>query len=1191
MTYDVFISYARRDDSDGRVSSFVDALSRCHKVVTGEDLRVFFDRAEIRSGEDWHLRLVESLRGSASMVALLSPAYLASEYCWLEWTTFERRSAVAMAVDQGIRPLAVVPLPGLDAALDAPPPAWMAGRTPWRDLLDPLQRGVLDLSADRDLDALLDGLAEDSIRRRLADLTGGADIEDGFSGELVESVRWIRLLRDRRERAKSSSAHQVPSLRPGFVGRVAELRAMRRALAQGTEVAVSAEGVGGIGKTELSIAYAHAFAWDYPGGRWFLPCEGRTDLASTLALPMSEGLGVVLTPEQLAEPDGGFRHVVSHLRTLPDDRRKVLVILDNVDRDALVSADAVRGLGVDAQWFDLVATSRRRLRGGASDGTLRMVTVGMLEDRELLSLLGGAPDAPEAEKTAAGELLERTGRLTLAVEIAGAYLRRSGVSLSDYVSDTEDVLGVLSESLEEGAGSDVAHPVKYVDLLFRKSVESVGEPARMVLGYACRMHPDHVVLPWLEALCCREVPGLSERRLGRTGFARAVRELADASLLELPGGDGRVCRMHRLLGDTVRAMAGTDAAAAPAAECADCGSVGTHCGWCSASRDARLCALVDKVLGLDWHDAELRWQLEAVAAWLGARREDLGTAERCCAAGVHFCHLGMYGISEPLHRRALEARERTLGLEHSDTLSSLNRMANLLLAQGDLAGAEPLYRRALDARERILGPEHRDTLSSVNNLAIVLSAKGDHSGAEPLYLRALDTQERTLGPEHPDTLSSLSNLADLHAQKGDLSGAESLCRRALEARERILGPEHPDTLGSLFNLAIVLLAKGDHSGAEPLYLRALDTQERTLGPEHPDTLSSLNNLADLLRVKGDLAGAEPLYRRALEARERILGPEHLDTLGSLQGMATLLILSGDLASGEPMLRQVLEARERTLGPEHPNTLYSLNGLASLLRVKGDLAGAEPLYRRALEARERTLGPEHPDTLLSLNNLAKLLSDQGDLAGAEPLYRRALEAKERILGPEHDSTLHSLDGLAMLLWHAGNLSGAEPLLRRVLGAQERNLGPEHPDTLYSLNGMANLLMVKGDVSGAEPLYRRALEVRERTLGAEHPDTLWILGILANLLSDKGDLAGAETLYRRVLEAQKRTRGPKYWGTRKSAQTLEHLIETRKIVSAIQGRSKCERCRGTGFVALPDIVRLGMQSEWKPGPCRLCMDANP
>ena len=59
--------------------------------------------------------------------------------------------------------------------------------------------------------------------------------------------------------------------------------------------------------------------------------------------------------------------------------------------------------------------------------------------------------------------------------------------------------------------------------------------------------------------------------------------------------------------------------------------------------------------------------------------------------------------------------------EHPDTLNQPEQPRRVPQGpEGDSAAAEPLHRRALEVRERVLGPEHPDTLQSLNNLAVWL---------------------------------------------------------------------------------------------------------------------------------------------------------------------------------------------------------------------------------------------------------------------------------------------------------------------------------------------------------------------------------------------------------------------------------------------------------------------------------------
>ncbi|KAF1943506.1 putative kinesin [Clathrospora elynae] len=79
-----------------------------------------------------------------------------------------------------------------------------------------------------------------------------------------------------------------------------------------------------------------------------------------------------------------------------------------------------------------------------------------------------------------------------------------------------------------------------------------------------------------------------------------------------------------------------------------------------------------------------------------------------------------------------------------------------LLLRGEYRAAEPMHQRALEGRERVLGLEHPDTLTSVSNLGSVLESQVKYDKAEAMHQRALEGYEKVLGPEHPNTLTSVS---------------------------------------------------------------------------------------------------------------------------------------------------------------------------------------------------------------------------------------------------------------------------------------------------------------------------------------------------------------------------------------------------------------------------------------------------
>ena len=88
MPYDLFISYARRDDERQRISTLVERLSRDFHLLAGRPLNVFFDAVEIHGMEDWRHRILQALRESRLLLACISPNYLASQYYHPEVATY-----------------------------------------------------------------------------------------------------------------------------------------------------------------------------------------------------------------------------------------------------------------------------------------------------------------------------------------------------------------------------------------------------------------------------------------------------------------------------------------------------------------------------------------------------------------------------------------------------------------------------------------------------------------------------------------------------------------------------------------------------------------------------------------------------------------------------------------------------------------------------------------------------------------------------------------------------------------------------------------------------------------------------------------------------------------------------------------------------------------------------------------------
>ena len=271
--------------------------------------------------------------------------------------------------------------------------------------------------------------------------------------------------------------------------------------------------------------------------------------------------------------------------------------------------------------------------------------------------------------------------------------------------------------------------------------------------------------------------------------------------------------------------------------------------------------------------AALLWPAEVVAG--------TGSWQQERAAAIAAYSAGNYGDAEA---RLLDAIDRTKSFGPNDPrlAATLNDLALTYFRLGRYTEAEPLHKRALEIRERTYGMDDPKVAAILNDLAFLYVAQGRTTEAGPLHGRALAIREKAYGPTHPAIAESLNNIGGLYLELDRYAEAEVYFVRALGIVGESLGENHPFTIASLNNLAAVYDEQGRYREAEPLYKKTLGIAEEILG-EHPQVAASLNNLAKLYDTQGKLDDAEPVYRKALGMAEKTLGPEHPDVAASLEG--------------------------------------------------------------------------------------------------------------------------------------------------------------------------------------------------------------------------------------------------------------------------------------------------------------------
>jgi tetratricopeptide (TPR) repeat protein len=736
------------------------------------------------------------------------------------------------------------------------------------------------------------------------------------------------------EEARSAAAREValsnlPERNPFFTGRDAVLTQLREALTARGRAALS--GLGGVGKTQAAVEYAHRHFAEYVHA--FLV---TADLRETLV----SGFVTIARRLKLPEADSQDQTLaVEAVECWLGSHEGWLLILDNADDLAMVNEFIPRGKN-----GHVILTTRARAVGAVA----RLVEIQEMQTEEgALFLLRRATciaeDAPleaagEDDRAQAKEIAAQLDGLPLALDQAAAYIEETACGLSGYLSFCRAQVPELLR-LRGALTSDHPDPVATTWALSFDKVEQANSAAAELLRFCAFLHPDGIPEEIFSKGAAELGPMLGSVASNALAWNNAWTEVLKYSLLRRDP-NARTLEIHRLVQTVLKQ--GMDEA--------------THRLWAERAVRAVKCAfpdvefstwaVCDRLLPQAYACAELinRWSFESSAA-----------AGLLNDAGVYLYERGRYTDAEPLYQQALAIREKTLGPEHPDLAQSLNNLAGLYATQGRYIKAEPLYQRALAIREKALGPEDRDVAWSLNDLGVLYYSQDQYGKAEPLLQRALAIWETALGPDHRDVATCLSNLAGLYAIQGQYTKAEPLYQRALAIREKALAPEDPDVAWSLNGLAGLHRVQGQYAKAEALYKGALAIWEKVLGPEHPDVAWSLNNLAGIFAIQGQYTKAAPLYERALAIREKSLGPEHRAVATCLSNLAMLLRATNRLAEAEPLYIRALAIYEKSFGPEHPNVAKCLENYAPLLRAMGRPEGAEPLVARAkaIRANQKT----------------------------------------------------------------------------------------------------------------------------------------------------------------------------------------------------------------------------------------------
>jgi hypothetical protein len=801
----------------------------------------------------------------------------------------------------------------------------------------------------------------------------------------------------------------VPNRNADFTGRASILERLHDELAgDGTAVVLARAvyGLGGVGKTQVALEYAHRFQADYRL-IWWINAEQPLEISLALA-ELAGRLG-------LQSSDNAAEAAASALEQLRRDvAGRWLLIFDNAEDPEDLAPFLPTGPG------HILITSRNQ----AWTRHAQPVELDVFSRQESLAHL--TQHVPGLGAADAARVSAVVGDLPLAIEQAGAWLAETGMPAALYAewleTQTTSALG-LNKPL------DYAKPVVAawnlsIDRLKQQSPASVR--LLQILAF-CSPDPISATLLYSDAMLQCLLP--YDETLGqKLVIGRVIRDVSRFALVKVDQGTSSV-QIHRLVQAVIRSQM-TDEEQVGARHEVHKILVGARPRRGETDDPA------------NWSTYDIIWP------HLGPSEADECDDPRTRQLLIDWVRyqwkLGEFEASLSLGQRLQTLWIHGLGSDHQQTLHLQFQIANVLRSQGRLGEARDLDTYVLERQHAVLGPDHPHSLMTANGLGADLRALGDFQEGLALDRETYESFKEQFGEDYPRTLGAAHNVACSLRLVGDCFTARRLDEETLDRQRSVLGPEHPSTLQSMASVALDLRMAGHFRESVDLLQATRGKYHEVLGDDMLDTLRATDSLAVSLRKAGELAEALNLGQDTYQRYQRRYGSDVPDAQRCTLNLARHYAVAGDAPRALDLVLGVWGAYRAGLGDDHPFTLIAGNNLASCMRSLGQVSEALVLADDTLTRMRRKLGDNHPQALGCAVGLANCRGDSGEYELAEALLCETIVLLRDGLGREHPDILVCEANLA-ITWHeAGRTKDADELLATIMDSLSRILGPQHPD---------------------------------------------------------------------------------------------------------------------------------------------------
>jgi len=454
-------------------------------------------------------------------------------------------------------------------------------------------------------------------------------------------------------------------------------------------------GLGGIGKTQIALEFVYRSQTSYRGIYWISAItqesllNGYEKIGKQANIPITQDLKLIAVVEQ----------VLLQLKRTPN----WLLVVDNLDDIDVLSTQNLGDPNIINLLLPELGPGQHTMittrNPNADHIPAQAKEVSLFKEADsvaLLSSLSGIPILPGSEEEkVVQQIAKELGNLPLALSQAGAYIKQKSGGFAQYLKHYTLYRSRVNSWIPKGP-RPYPHSVATTWIMSFNEIRKSNSTAARLFQLLAFFNPDGILIEFLKSGTKGMDNDLERLVFDEFEFTEALSSFEMFSLIKWDKQSNNIV-IHRLVQAVVKdEMSEMDLTTFRPMMVDMCDQAFPE-GWNNDNR--ALCRrYIGQVMGpLVDPDAS----------------ETVKFAEVMYRVGWFLRDDGKIVDSEHILVRSRKVYLTILGVEHPDTLRSMNNLAATYRDQGRRAEAAALQEEVLEKRRRILGVEHPDTLRSM----------------------------------------------------------------------------------------------------------------------------------------------------------------------------------------------------------------------------------------------------------------------------------------------------------------------------------------------------------------------------------------------------------------------------------------------------------------------------------------------